>query len=119
WTILRGVIGIAAGLFVISHPAWVGVLAVTTTVILLAIQSIIGGGLEIVAAVRERKQIEGEWWLIASGLLSIVFGGILLASPLLAGALLVRVLGVFAILAGITIIVAAFRIHSFGKRLVD
>lgn len=119
WAILRGVIGIAAGLFVVAHPALVGVIAVTTIVILLAIQSIIGGGMEIAAAISERKKIEGEWWLVASGVLSIVFGGILLASPLLAGAMLIRVLGVFAILAGVTIIVAAFRLHSFGKRLAD
>lgn len=119
WALLRGVLGIAAGLFVVAHPAFFGVIAVTSLVILLAIQAILGGGMEIVAAIRERKEIEGEWWLVASGVLSIVFGGILLAQPLLAGALLVRVLGVFAMLAGITVLIAAFRLRSFGKRAAD
>ncbi|TWT97739.1 acid-resistance membrane protein [Botrimarina colliarenosi] len=116
WALLRGVICIVAGLFVLAHPAFVGVIAVTTLVILLAIQSIVGGVLEIIAAVQERKQIEGEWWLILGGLLSIVFGAILLSAPLLSGGLLVQVLGVFAMIAGSVLIVASFRLRSFGKR---
>lgn len=116
WALIRGVIGIVAGLFVLAHPAFVGVVAVTTIVVLLAVQSIASGALEIAVAIRERKEIEGEGWLVLGGLLSIVFGGILLASPLLAGALLIQVLGAFAVVAGVTLIVAAFRLRSFGRR---
>ena len=118
WAVLRGVIGVVAGLFVVAHPALVGLVAVTTLVILLAAQSIVGGTLEVVAAVRERKEIEGEWWLALSGLLSIVLGAILLTAPVVAGVLLVQVLGVFAAIAGVALVVAAFRLRAFGKRRI-
>lgn len=114
WAIARGVIGVVAGLFVVAHPALVGAIAVTTIVILLAVQSIVSGVLEIAAAVRERKEIDGEWWLVLGGALSIVFGAILLSAPLLAAGLLIQVLGVFAIIAGVALIVAAFRLKRLA-----
>ncbi|TWT87621.1 acid-resistance membrane protein [Pseudobythopirellula maris] len=116
WAIARGLLGVGAALFVLAHPALVGVVGVTTLVLLLAIQSIVAGVLEIVAAVRERNQIEGEWWLILGGVLSVVFGGILLSRPVLAGALLIQVLGAFAIVGGVALVVASLRLRSFGKR---
>ncbi|WP_146575359.1 HdeD family acid-resistance protein [Botrimarina hoheduenensis] len=114
WTLLRGAIGIAAGLFVIAHPALVGAVAATTLVFLLAFQSIVGGGLEIITAIRERKQIEGEAWLVLGGLLSIGFGAILLSAPVLAAVLLVQVLGGFAVIAGVAMIYVAFRLRAYG-----
>ena len=112
WMLLRGVLGVLIGLFVLAHPVLIGVVAILSLVIVLAIQSIVGGVLEIIAAVRERKEIEGEWWFILSGLLSIVFGGVLLSQPLLASALLVQILGVVAIVLGVVLIVGAFRLKS-------
>lgn len=117
WAIARGVVGIVAGLFVMAHPALVGVIAVTLLVALLAVQAIIGGVAEIVAAIRERDAIEGEWWLVLGGVLSVLLGVILLARPVLAGAALIQVLGVFAVIAGVALIVAAFRLRRFGRGL--
>ncbi|MEO1496046.1 MAG: DUF308 domain-containing protein [Planctomycetota bacterium] len=116
WAIIRGAIGIAAGLFVVAYPALIGAIAVTTLVILLAINSIVVGVLEIVTAVRERNEIDGEWWLVLGGVLSIAFGAILLSAPLLAAALLIQVLGVFAIIAGVALVVAAFRLRRLRAR---
>lgn len=39
------------------------------------------GLLEIVAAIRLRREIEGEFWLILSGVVSIAFGVFLVARP--------------------------------------
>ena len=116
WMLVRGVLGVLIGLFVLGHPVLIGVVAVLSLVIVLAVQAILGGVLEIIAAVRERKEIEGEWWFILSGLLSIVFGGVLLSQPLLASALLVQILGVVAIVLGVVLIVGAFRLKNLDPQ---
>lgn len=112
WMLLRGVLGVLIGLFVLTHPVLIGVVAILSLVIVLAIQAIMGGVFEIVVAIRERKEIEGEWWFVLSGLLSIAFGAVLLSQPLLASALLVQILGVVAIVLGVVLIVGAFRLKS-------
>ena len=80
-------------------------------------QAIAGGVLEIIVAIRERKEIEGEGWLILGGLLSIVFGGILLMAPFTSSLILISILGVFAICFGVALIVNSFRVRKLGKTL--
>ena len=68
-------------------------------------------------AVREGKHIEGEGWLIFSGVLSIILGILLLASPLMTALLLIRVIGVFVTIFGCVLVSNAFRARALGKRL--
>ena len=117
WTIARGVLAILIGLFVLAHPMVTGAIAAVTVVFVIAVQSIAGGVLEVVAAIRERKEIEGEGWLILGGVLSIVFGGILLMAPMASSLFLIRILGVFAIGFGAALTINAFRVRKLGKRL--
>lgn len=76
-----------------------------------------GGVLRIVAAVQLRRWIEGEWLLGLSGVLSILFG-ILLVVVSAAGILsLVWLIGAWAIVFGIVLNVLAFRLRRIGKDL--
>jgi uncharacterized membrane protein HdeD (DUF308 family) len=50
---------------------------------------------------RLRKEIENEWLLIASGVLSVIFGLILTAQPGTGVLALLYVIGIYAILYGI------------------
>jgi len=75
--------------------------------------------LEIVAAVRLRKEIEGEFWLILAGAVSIAFGVLLLTRPG-AGALSVLwLIGGYAIASGVILIALAFRARTFVHRVVS
>ena len=47
----------------------------------IAAWALITGVFEIAAAIRLRKEIEGEWMMILSGILSIIFGVFLVAAP--------------------------------------
>lgn len=114
WTLLRGVLGILVGLFVLTHPVVVGVIAATTLVLIIGIQTIASGVLEIYIAIRARKDVEGEGWLILVGLLAIVFGGILVIAPFLSTLVLIRLLGASSIMLGIALIVNSFRIRKLG-----
>ena len=117
WTTVRGVILILVGLFVVGHPIIMALINATLLVCLLAVSGILSGILEIYGAIRDRREIEGEGWLILGGALAIGLGFVLLASPLAAGMLMVQFLGAFAVIAGISIVVVSFRLRSFGSRL--
>lgn len=117
WTMLRGVLEIVIGVFVLGHSVIVAGVTVTVVMYLIAFCAITTGVLEIVAAIRDRKEIQGEGWLMLGGALAVVFGVLLLMAPLAFGLFLVRVLGAYAILYGIVLIFFAFRVRKFGKAL--
>ena len=117
WTIVRGVLAILAGVFVFANPAFVAGITAVTLLYLVAFTSVLIGILEIIAAICDRKEIEGEGWLILGGVLSVIFGLLLVIAPFSFGLLMVRILGVFAIISGISLIMFAFRLRGLGKRL--
>jgi uncharacterized membrane protein HdeD (DUF308 family) len=109
WLAVVGVAGILAGA---SRPG------MTALVLLMFIASwaIVIGVLQIWGAIRLRKEIEGEWLLGLSGLLSVVFGAIMFARPGAGALAVVWLIGWFAILAGCVYIGLAFRLKKH-KRL--
>jgi uncharacterized membrane protein HdeD (DUF308 family) len=117
WTAVRGVLVILAGIFVFAHSTVVAEVAAELVLYLIAFVAILSGILDIVAAIQDRKEMEGEGWLILSGVLTILFGVLLAMAPLTFGLVLVRILGAFAILSGISFIVLAFRMRGVGKAL--
>jgi|SRR5688572_23511091 len=108
WIILEGVFGILIGVLTIVQPAAMG----EAWLILIAAWAIVTGILEIVTAIRIRKEIEGELWLILGGLASVAFGVLILVYPG-SGAFAIGVLiGVYAILFGVTFIGLALRLRK-------
>src|SRR6185369_6144718 len=77
WLAVVGIVGLLAGVVAFGSPG------LTALVLLMFIAgwAIVVGVLEIWGAIQLRKEIDGEWWLILSGLLSIAFGALLFARP--------------------------------------
>lgn len=119
WTLARGAICFLAGLFVLMHPLVVGVLAVTIIVCIIAIQIIATGILEVMVGIQQRKEMQGEGWLIFGGILSVILGSLILAAPAMFGLMLIRIIGSFVILFGIILITNAFRARKLGKSMID
>jgi uncharacterized membrane protein HdeD (DUF308 family) len=96
WLALIGIAGILAGLLTFVWPE------ITAQVLLLFIASwaIITGMLQIWGALELRKEIEVEWMLGLTGLLSIALGMILVARPNAGALVLIWLIGSFAILVG-------------------
>ncbi len=117
WTIVRGVVEILAGAVAVGYPLLVAGGTTTLLLYLLALGAIVGGILEVIAAIRDRKEIEGEGWLILGGLLAICLGALVLAAPLTFGQMIIRVLGVFAIINGIALIAMSFRLKGLPKAI--
>ncbi len=101
WALLLcGIVSVLAGLFAFARPR----LTAISLLYVIAAWAIATGVLEIVAAIRLRKEIRGEWLLVVSGVLSAAFGVFLAAFPG-AGALAVLFwIGAYAILLGVLLV---------------
>jgi uncharacterized membrane protein HdeD (DUF308 family) len=96
WLALIGIAGILAGVLAFIWPA------ITAQLLLVFIASwaILTGALQIWGAIQLRKEIEVEWMLVLSGLLSIALGVALLARPGVGALAVIWLIGSFAILVG-------------------
>ncbi|HET9986292.1 MAG TPA: HdeD family acid-resistance protein, partial [Longimicrobiales bacterium] len=107
---IRGVAGIGIGVITIL---WPGITAVTL-LFLIAAWAIITGVLEIVAAIRLRKLISGEWLLALAGIASLAFGILLLVAPGPGALAVVWIIGAYAIIFGVLLIVLGLRLKTHG-----
>ncbi len=104
--LFSGIAGIVLGLFFLFRP----LLSIGLLSIALAAWFIATGIGSLISAIQFRKQIRGEWLLGLAGVLSILFGVYLLLRHVLAVALLPLLLGGYALLWGLLLLAAAFRL---------
>jgi uncharacterized membrane protein HdeD (DUF308 family) len=105
--LLEGILGILVGLYAILFPLAAAAIFVT----IMAAWAVITGILEIAAAIRLRRHIQGEWLLILSGVLSILFGIILFAEPLAGAVFFAWVLAGYGLIFGVLLITLGFRVR--------
>lgn len=85
---------------------------------LLAARAIVVGVFEIVAAVRLRREIEGEWLLAAAGVLSVLFGILVFAFPATGALAVTWAIGWSAIMFGALLIVLGIRLRGVTRPAV-
>lgn len=114
WLILEGAVGILIGVLTIIQPAAMG----EAWLILIAAWAVVTGIFEIITAVRLRKVITGEFWLILGGLISVAFGVLVLISPASGAFAVGFMIGAYAILFGIMFIMLALGLRKFKNTAV-
>ncbi len=107
WLALVGILGILAGVVTLFWPGMTAIVLL----IFIAAWAIASGVMQIVGAIRLRKEIDDEWLLIASGVLSVLFGLVLLARPGLGALSMIFVIGAFAIVYGILEVMFSLRLR--------
>lgn len=108
-------VGITGVLAAIVTWFWPGITALALAFVIGA-WAIVTGILSIVAAIELRREIRGEFWLGLSGALAILFGILVFANPAEGALAIVWLLGVFAILFGVSLLALAFRIRTLARR---
>ena len=104
---LLGVLSLIIGLYAVRHV----LITLLALALLLGIFWIVSGAVELFTALSHRG-MEGRGWGIASGILGILAGIVVLVYPAPSLLVLALVLGIWLLVFGIMEIVAAFRIRS-------
>jgi uncharacterized membrane protein HdeD (DUF308 family) len=111
--LLVGLAGIVIGVLTFKNPQATAL----AVVYYVAIWAIATGLLEIVAAIRLRRQIEGEVWLALAGIASVVFGGLLIARPGTGALTILWLIAFYAVAFGVMLVLLAFKVRKGVKRI--
>jgi uncharacterized membrane protein HdeD (DUF308 family) len=84
---------------------------------LVAAWAIVTGLFEIVAAVRLRRELEGEWALALGGVLSVLFGLGLAVAPGAWTLAVIWLIGAYAITFGASLLALAFRLRGWSRSI--
>lgn len=109
--LLEGLVGIAIGLITFF---WPDVTAVAI-VYFIAAWAVITGVLEVISAIRFREEMENEWLLALAGIASVVLGILLALNPVAGLAALVWMIGIYAIVFGVLMVIAGLRARRYAE----
>jgi uncharacterized membrane protein HdeD (DUF308 family) len=116
WAIaLRGALAIAFGLIGLLLPE----VTLLALVLLFAAYMLLDGILAIIAGVRAARRYDQWGWLILEGVVDLVAGVIAVVWPLITIVAFVFLLGAWAIVSGVLLFGASFRLHiAHGRWLM-
>jgi uncharacterized membrane protein HdeD (DUF308 family) len=111
WLIVEGIAGVIAGVITFAWPG------ITTLVLLwlIAAWALVTGVMEIVVAVRLRRELQGEWLLILSGALSVLFGILLAVWPASGALAVVFLIGIYALVFGAVLVALGLRLRRLQR----
>jgi uncharacterized membrane protein HdeD (DUF308 family) len=111
WLVLLiGVVAFAAGVLSIVYPA----VTALVLVLLMGANALVTGVLDIAIALRLRKTIRNEWLLVLAGIVSVVFGVLVMAFPGAGALAMVWIVSFYAVLTGVLLLALALRMRSAG-----
>jgi uncharacterized membrane protein HdeD (DUF308 family) len=113
--VLSGVAGVAIGVLFVLFPR-VSTLTYALLIVWLVVAwAVLTGAFEISAAIRLRREIEGEWLLALSGTLSVLLGVALLwllsTNPTATLLSVAWLIAIYAFAAGVALIALALRLR--------
>jgi uncharacterized membrane protein HdeD (DUF308 family) len=110
--VLDGIASVVCGFLAL---VWPGITALALLYVIAA-WAIATGAAQVVAAVRLRKQIKGEWLLALAGALSIAFGVLLFLAPAAGALAVVLWIAAYAIVFGGVMVGLSLRLRAWGRR---
>jgi uncharacterized membrane protein HdeD (DUF308 family) len=110
WWLLLGIglVALASGVLSILYPA----MTALVLVLLMGANALVTGVLDIAIALRLRKTIRNEWMLILAGIVSVVFGVLVMMFPGAGALAMVWIVSFYAVFTGVLLLALAFRLRS-------
>ncbi len=112
--VFEGIIGLITAAATVAWP----LITLLILIYMIAAWAVITGILEILAAIRLRRHVAGEWLLGLLGVASIVFGILLFASPSTGALVLSWWLGAYIFFFGALMLALAFRLRRWSGTLL-
>jgi uncharacterized membrane protein HdeD (DUF308 family) len=106
--ILIGLAGIAAGIFTFISPGITGIVLL----MFIAAWAVIVGIMQIVTAIRLRREIDNEWLLGLAGLASLIFGILMIVRPGAGALAVVWIISLYSIFFGVMLVMLGFRLKG-------
>lgn len=112
WSMLLvGLLGVAAGIVTFVWPG----LTALVLLMIIAAWALVVGVFQIIAAVRLRRSIRGEWLLGLSGVLSVLFGLFMILSPGAGALAVVWIIAAYALLFGVLLLALGLRLRRSSR----
>jgi len=105
-----GIISAAAGVLTFMYPD----ITAVALVYIIGAWAILRGIVQIYAAIQLRKEVSNEWLLLLAGVVSAAFGVLLFINPSAGATSLVWIIGFYAVMYGITMLVLAYKLRRLG-----
>ena len=105
--VLEGVVDIIVAAIAVLWPG----ITVVAFVLLVAAWAIVTGGLMLWAAFRLDTD-DTRWWLVLGGIVSLIYGVLLIVAPMIGALVLTWWLGAYALIFGVALLVLAFGLRA-------
>ncbi len=111
--VLMGLLGIGAGGYALLNPP----LAMAVFVLLVAFDAVVLGVFLLILGYKVRHETSHEWFLYVTGLLSILFGVLVVMNPQVGAVSIVYAIAVWAIATGVLKVFFAFAARNVRDRV--
>jgi uncharacterized membrane protein HdeD (DUF308 family) len=111
--LLQGLLGIGVGVFTLFNPA----ITAVALLVCIAVWAIGMGLLQVIAAVRLRHDITGEWWLALGGIAGVAFGILLMRNPAQGALAVLWLIGSYALVWGVMLLVGGFDVRRLHRQV--
>jgi uncharacterized membrane protein HdeD (DUF308 family) len=112
---LIGLLGVGVGAYALFNPP----LSMLAFVLVVALEAIVLGVLLFLLGWKIRALTTKEWILYATGILSVIFGLLVVFRPLEGAVSVVFLIASWALVTGALKVWFAFRVRSFPERLAE
>ncbi len=107
WLIVQALLSLGVAIITIVSPA----ITVVAFVLLVAFWAIVIG-VSMLGAAWTLHLEDGRFWLILGGVLSIIYGVLLVLAPMVGAVVLTWWIGAYALVFGVMLLIAAYRLRE-------
>lgn len=116
WGLISGILGIIAGLLILSKPYLTAVFTSAIFIWFIGVSAIIYGTSGLLTGIKLTKNTVGRSTTIFGGIISIVFGFVLISSPYFSALTIIYVIGTIAIIGGVSILFLGWNLQKKIKQ---